>query len=262
MFLIWLATLIPSTIGAQINTLFVKQGMTLDRTLGPRFHIPAASLSSFVTLSMLISVPIYDRYFVPFMRQRTGNPSGITHLQRIGIGFIIQVVAIAVAYAVEAKRMHVIIVNHIDGPKEIVPMTILWLLPQYILLGIADVFHAIGILEFFYDQSPSDMQSLGTTFFTSAIGVGNFMNSFLVTVVDRTTAGMSGKSWIGNNLNDSHLDYYYGFLLLLSTLNIGAFVWASIGYFYKKEVDVADDCFDESEAKASSDKHPPGSHQA
>ncbi|XP_038892262.1 protein NRT1/ PTR FAMILY 5.1 [Benincasa hispida] len=235
MIIIWLATLIPSTIWAQINTLFVKQGTTLNRTLSHGFQIPAASLGSFVTLSMLVSVPMYDRYFVPFMRRKTGNPRGITLLQRLGVGFVIQIIAIAIAYAVEVRRMHVIRTNHIVQPKEVVPMNILWLLPQYILLGIADVFNAIGLLEFFYDQSPEHMQSLGTTFFTSGIGVGNFLNSFLVTVVDKITGENGGKSWIGNNLNDSHLDYYYGFLLVISTLNLGAFLWVSSMYIYKKE---------------------------
>lgn len=125
MVLIWLVTLIPSTIWAQIYTLFLKQGITLDRKLGPNFQIPAASLGSFVTLSMLLSVPIYDRYLVPFMRRKTGNPRGITLLQRVGIGFSIQIMAIAIAYVVEVRRMHVIKAKHVVGPKDLVPMSIL-----------------------------------------------------------------------------------------------------------------------------------------
>nr|GMC65685.1 protein NRT1/ PTR FAMILY 5.1 [Ipomoea batatas] len=199
MAMIWVVTLVPSTIWAQINTLFVKQGTTLNRHVGgSAFQIPAASLGSFVTLSMLVTVPIYDRYFL--------------------------------------RRMRVIAAHGITGPKEIVPMTIFSLLPQYVLLGVADVFNAIGLLEFFYDQSPEDLQSLGTTFFTSGIGIGNFLNSFLVTIVDKITGRGKAKSWIGDNINDSHLDYYYGFLLVISILNLGAFIWASSKYIYKKEV--------------------------
>nr|GMC63800.1 protein NRT1/ PTR FAMILY 5.1 [Ipomoea batatas] len=199
MAMIWVVTLVPSTIWAQINTLFVKQGTTLNRHVGcSAFQIPAASLGSFVTLSMLVTVPMYDRYFL--------------------------------------RRMRVIAAHGITGPKEIVPMTIFSLLPQYVLLGVADVFNAIGLLEFFYDQSPEDLQSLGTTFFTSGIGIGNFLNSFLVTIVDKITGRGNAKSWIGDNINDSHLDYYYGFLLVISILNLGAFIWASSKYIYKKEV--------------------------
>ncbi|GFQ04244.1 protein nrt1/ ptr family 5.1 [Phtheirospermum japonicum] len=235
MAMIWLATLIPSTIWAQINTLFVKQGTTLDRHMGSNFQVPAASLGSFVTLSMLIFVPMYDRYFVPYMRKKTGNPRGISLLQRLGIGFVIQILAIGIACVVEVKRVRVIKMYGIERHEELVPMSIFNLLPQYVLLGVADVFNAIGLLEFFYDQSPEDMQSLGTTFFTSGIGVGNFLNSLLVTVVDGITGRNGGKSWIGKNVNDSHLDYYYGFLLILSALNLVVFVLASKKYVYKVE---------------------------
>lgn len=177
------------------------------------------------------------RFFVPLMRKKTGNPRGISLLQRLAIGYMIQVAAVGIAYCVEVRRMHVIKVHHAMNPKDIVPMNIFWLLPQYVLLGIADVFNASGLLEFFYDQSPQDMQSLGTTFFTSGIGIGNFLNSFLVTMVDKIT-GMGGrKSWIGDNLNDCHLDYFYAFLLLISTLNLGGFFWASSKYIYKTELD-------------------------
>ncbi|KAJ6811574.1 protein NRT1/ PTR FAMILY 5.1 [Iris pallida] len=236
MTIVWLATLVPCTIGAQVNTLFTKQGATLDRSLGHGgFEIPAASLGSFVTISMLLSVPIYERVFTPFMRKHTGNPRGITLLQRIGVGFAFHILVTLMACFAELKRMRTIREHHIVDAKTTIPLSIFWLLPQYVLLGIGDVFNAIGILEFFYDQSPEDMRSLGTTFFTSGIGAGNFLNSLLVTVVDKLTRRGGGKSWIGDNLNDSHLDYYYAFLMVLSVINLVAFVWIARRFNYKKE---------------------------
>lgn len=136
-------------------------------------------------------------------------------------------------------------------------MSIFWLLPQYVLLGVGDVFTAIGLLEFFYEQSPEGMQSLGTTFFTSGIGVGNFMNSLLVTAIDKITRRDGGKSWIGANLNDSHLDYYYAFLVVLSSVNWGVFIWIARRYKYKNEVveGVAENRVMEMEEKTM-DAHP------
>ncbi|VAI80763.1 unnamed protein product [Triticum turgidum subsp. durum] len=221
MMVVWLVTLVPCTIPAQVNTLFVKQGTTLDRSLGA-VRIPAASLGSFITISMLISIPIYDRVLVPLLRRRTGDPRGITLLQRLGVGCMLQALVVACACLVEVRRMRVI-------------LSVFWMLPQYVLLGVGDVFNTIGVLEFFYDQSPEGMQSLGTTFYTSGLGVGNFLNSLLVTLVDRTTRASVGKSWIGDNLNDSHLDYYYVFLLVLSVANMALFVWVAMRYKYKKE---------------------------
>ncbi|GAB4832029.1 hypothetical protein Ancab_006047 [Ancistrocladus abbreviatus] len=239
MTVIWLALLVPSAFWAEVSTIFVKQGTMLDGHLGSSFRVPPASLSSIYTLSMIVATPFYDRCFVPFMRRKTGNLRGITILQRLGVGSAIQVIAIAIAYFVELRRLHIIKVDHITGAQDIVPMSIFWQLPQYALLGLADVFLAIGMIEFFYDQSPNAMQSLGTTFFTSAVGVGSFLNGFLVTLVDKVSRKVNGgKSWIGNNLNDSHLDYFFIFLAVLGTLNLGAFLWASSAYIYKKEKDV------------------------
>jgi peptide/histidine transporter 3/4 len=232
MIVVWLTTLVPCTVWAQVNTLFVKQGTTLDRSVGG-VRIPAASLGSFITVSMLLSIPVYDRVLVPLVRRRTGDPRGITLLQRLGVGCALQVAVVACAYLVEVRRMRVIRERSVRGAGETVPMSIFWMLPQYVLMGVGDVFNSVGILEFFYDQSPDGMRSLGTTFFTSGLGVGNFLNSLLVTLVDRATRG--GKSWIGDNLNDSHLDYYYVFLLLLSVLNTALFVWVATWYKYKRE---------------------------
>ncbi|KAK3135867.1 hypothetical protein QOZ80_5BG0424500 [Eleusine coracana subsp. coracana] len=232
MIVVWLTTLVPCTIWAQVNTLFVKQGSTLDRSVGSLINIPAASLGSTITISMLLSIPVYDRVFVPLMRTGNQNPRGITLLQRMGIGCALQVAAVACAYLVEVRRMRVVRERSVHGKGETVPMTVFWMLPQYVLLGVGDVFNSVGILEFFYDQSPHGMRSMGTTFFTSGLGAGNFLNSLLVTLVDRVTRN---KSWIGDNLNDSHLDYYYVFLLLLSVLNMAIFVWVARRYRYKRE---------------------------
>ncbi|KAF8720123.1 hypothetical protein HU200_024905 [Digitaria exilis] len=229
MILVWLTTLVPCTIWAQVNTLFVKQGTTLDRSLfGVR--VPAASLGSFITISMLVSIPAYDRVLVPLVRRRTGDPRGITLLQRLGVGCALQVLVVACACLVEVRRMRVIRERSVRGAGDTVPMSVFWMPPQYVLMGVGDVFNSVGILEFFYDH-------LGTTFFTSGLGVGNFLNSLLVTLVDRATRGRDGRgrSWIGDNLNDSRLDYYYLFLLILSVLNTALFVWVAMRYKYKRE---------------------------
>ena len=62
-----------------------------------------------------------------------------------------------------------------------------------------------------------------------------YSNSLLVFMIDKFSRKMSGKSWIGNNLNDCHLDYYYALLFVISALNFAVFLWVQRGYIYKKE---------------------------
>lgn len=66
---IWATGIIFSAVYSQMSTMFVLQGDTLDPHIGPHFKIPAASLSIFDTLSVIMWVPVYDRILVPFVRR-------------------------------------------------------------------------------------------------------------------------------------------------------------------------------------------------
>ncbi|KAL5729580.1 hypothetical protein ACHQM5_002510 [Ranunculus cassubicifolius] len=232
---ILIATIIPSTMVAQVNTLFVKQGTTLDRGIRS-FQIPPASLAGFVTISMLISVVIYDRYFVKMMRKWTKNPRGITLLQRMGMGFVFHILVMATASLTEAMRLRVAKDNGVVENGGKVPLTIMVLLPQFVLMGIADAFLAVAQIEFFYDQAPESMKSLGTSYSTTSLGIGNFLSSFLLSTVSNITKRHNHKGWILNNLNASHLDYYYAFFAVLNVVNFIFFLVVSRGYTYRAEV--------------------------
>ncbi|KAL6907674.1 hypothetical protein ACP4OV_002713 [Aristida adscensionis] len=230
-----LATMfVPCTLIAQTNTLFVKQGTTLDRHMGPHFQIPPASLGAFVTLTMLIAVVVYDRCFVPVARRYTKNPRGITILKRMGVGVFLQVVTMAIAAVTESRRLAFARRHGLDATGGQLPLTIFVLLPQFVLMGLADAFLVVGKIEFFYDQAPESMKSLGTAMSLTAYGVGNILSSFLLSLVTRVTRAR-GHAWVTNNLNSSNLDYYYAFLAVLAAVNFLAFVVLSARYRYKAE---------------------------
>ncbi|KAK1267199.1 Peptide transporter PTR3-A [Acorus gramineus] len=234
---ILLASFLPSTMIAQINTLFVKQGTTLDRHMGPNFQIPPASLSAFVTLSMLISVVLYDRYFVKLMRRWTKDPRGITLLQRLGVGLALDILIMSVASLTERHRLNVARENGLVESGKQVPLTIFVLLPQFLLMGVSDAFFVVGKIEFFYDQAPESMKSLGTSFAMTSLGIGNFLSSIILKNTERVTRGSDGRGgWILNNLNASRLDYYYAFLAGLCAVNFLFFLVVSKYYVYKAEV--------------------------
>ncbi|KAL6342858.1 hypothetical protein AAG906_016877 [Vitis piasezkii] len=232
---ILIATFVPSTMIAQINTLFVKQGTTLDRGIGS-FNIPPASLTGFVTISMLVSVVLYDRFFVTITRRLTKNPRGITLLQRMGIGLVFHIFIMMVASLVERRRLSVAKDHGVVESGGQVPLSILILLPQFILMGTADAFLEVAKIEFFYDQAPESMKSLGTSYSMTSLGIGNFLSSFLLTTVSHITKKHGHHGWILNNLNASHLDYYYAFFAILNFLNFIFFIVVTKYYVYKAEV--------------------------
>ncbi|KAJ7525957.1 hypothetical protein O6H91_17G075700 [Diphasiastrum complanatum] len=231
---IWVTNLMFSAVFAQVGTMFLSQGSTMHRNIGPHFEIPAASFPLFITLTICVLLPLYDKYFVPFVRRFTGDERGLSLLQRIGIGQFISTISIAIAALIEMKRLRVAREhNLLDELHKPLPISIFWLLPQYMLTGACEVFISVGQLEFFYDQAPDAMRSVGAALYLSTISIGSFISSLLVTVVCKATQHSKHGIWIGNNLNRSHLDYFYWLLTGLSTINLIVYVGCSRWYNYK-----------------------------
>lgn len=128
--------------------MFVEQGMMMDTSIGS-FTIPAASLSSFDVISVIFWVPVYDRFLVPITRKFTGKGRGFSELQRMGIGLFISVLCMSAAALVEIKRLQIAEELGLTDESVAVPLNIFWQIPQYFLLGAAEVFRFIGQLEFF-----------------------------------------------------------------------------------------------------------------
>ncbi|TYI31427.1 hypothetical protein ES332_A05G450400v1 [Gossypium tomentosum] len=231
---IWVSCLMFCAVITQLHTFFTKQGSTMSRSLGPNFQVPPAALQSLVGLTILIAVPVYDCVFVPIARKLTKNPTGITMLQRIGIGLFVSILNMVVAGIVETARVNTARKHGlIDTPKAVIPMSIWWLLPQYVLTGIGDVFTIIGLQELFYDQMPEEMRSIGAAAYISIVGIGSFVNTGIISVVQMISS-KHGKEWLGDNLNRSNLNYFYWVLAGLSAINLCVYMWISSAFEYKK----------------------------
>lgn len=232
---IWATGLVYAIVFQQPATFFTKQGVTMDRSISSGLNIPSASLQSFVSIGILLFVPIYDRMFVPLARAFTGKPSGITMLQRIGTGMFLSITSMVVAALVESKRLETAQeYGLIDKPNVTIPMSVWWLIPQYVLIGVSDVFTMVGLQEFFYDQVPSEWRSIGLSLYLSIFGVGSFLSSFLISAIEKATGGSGGESWFANNLNRAHLNYFYWLLAGMSALELIVFIYFAKSYIYNR----------------------------
>ncbi|XP_061362841.1 protein NRT1/ PTR FAMILY 5.10-like [Gastrolobium bilobum] len=233
---IWASCLVYAIVFAQVFTFFTKQGITMDRKLFAGFDIPAASLQTLTNLGIVLFTPIYDRLFVPITRAITGKPSGITMLQRIGIGISISIFTIVLAALVEMKRLETARESGlIDEPNATVPMSIWWLTPQYFLFGVSEVFTMVGLQEFFYDQVPNELRSMGLALYLSVLGVGSFLSGFLISVIEKLTEKDGQDSWFANNLNKAHLDYFYWLIAVLSVMGLTLFIFSAKSYTYNRK---------------------------
>ncbi|KAJ6670696.1 OLIGOPEPTIDE TRANSPORTER-RELATED [Salix viminalis] len=233
---VWATGIIFSAVYSQMGNLFVLQGETMDRYIGnSNFKIPSASLSIFDTLSVIFWVPVYDRIIVPVTRKLTGHKNGLTQLQRMGIGLFISIFAMVSAAILELKRLQMVRDDNYYE-HDSVPMSIFWQVPQYFLIGCAEVFIFIGQLEFFYEQAPDAMRSMCSALSLTTVALGNYLSSLLVTIVTSISTKNGKVGWIPDNLNYGHIDYFFWLLGILSVLNLGVYLWISRWYTYKKSI--------------------------
>ncbi|GJZ74585.1 NRT1/ PTR family 2.11-like protein isoform X2 [Tanacetum coccineum] len=201
------------------------------------FRIPAASYTVFTMLTLVLFVPIYDRLIVPQLRRITGKEGGISLLQRIGFGISLTVLASLVSGLVEEKRRHLALTRPTLGYEphrgEISSMSALWLIPQLSLAGLAESFTSIGLVEFYYKQFPENMRSVAGATFFCGMAASSYLNSFLVTIIHRTTEGAKTGNWLPEDLNKGRLDYFYFLITTLGILNLGYFLMCSRWYRYK-----------------------------
>ena len=213
---------------AQLSTFSVQQAATMNTKLGS-LKVPPASLPTFPVLFIMILAPTYNHIIIPFARRVTKTEMGITHLQRIGTGLFLSIVAMAVAALVEIKRKGVASESGLINSSEPLGITFLWVALQYLFLGSADLFTLAGLMEFFFTEAPTSMRSISTALSWVSLAMGYYLSSVLVSLVNRITSSFGHHPWLfGNNLNHYHLERFYWLMCGLGGLNfLHYLVWAS-----------------------------------
>ncbi|KAK6938888.1 Proton-dependent oligopeptide transporter family [Dillenia turbinata] len=218
---IFFTTIVWALSFAQVTTFFVTQARLTDRKLGPHFVIPPGSVPVFGAVNAVFLVPLYEKVMVPILRKYTGHHRGLTSLQRTGVGLVFAILTFAVAALVERKRL-----NYANPSS----MSVFWLVPQFYLIGVSEVFTYVGQLEFFYDEATDGTRSISSALFLAEIGIGSWLSTGLVKIVEHATGGLE-KGWLTNNLNQGRLDLYYWLLTVINAVNF--MIYLVVSYYHK-----------------------------
>lgn len=220
---IFACTIIFNTILAQLQTFSVQQASVMNTRLTQGFQIPPASLQSIPYIMLIVLVPLYETVFVPVASKFTGRDSGISPLQRVGIGLFIATFSMVSAAVVEEKRRN-------SGNST---LSIFWIAPQFLIFGLSEMFTAVGLIEFFYKQSLEGMESFLTAMTYCSYSFGFYLSSLLVSVVNKITSSSGAAGWLSDNdLNKDRLDLFYWLLATLSLINFFNFLFWSKWYSY------------------------------
>ncbi|GLJ39407.1 hypothetical protein SUGI_0804840 [Cryptomeria japonica] len=212
------------------------QALTMNRRLGSTsFTLPAASIDYFSLIVVITWLPLYDRVLVPLTRRLTKHDRGITPLQRMGIGYIISSLSLLVAGLVELKRRNVAKGHGLmDDPSAIVPISVFWLVPQFVIQGLGICFHVVGYMNLFYNEFPTNLRSTAMALASCMYASGDYLSAVFVSVIHRTT-GVHGKpDWLDDNVNLGRLDYLYWLLSAMGAVNVVYFLFCSSRYTYRE----------------------------
>ncbi|XP_076908541.1 protein NRT1/ PTR FAMILY 1.2-like [Bidens hawaiensis] len=208
---IWSSGILPHT--CFVSTFPILQAKKMNRNIAPWLEIPAASYGVFSLLTVLIWVTFYDRVLVPLLAKFTNEPCGLHPKTRIGIGLILSIIAMVVAAIMETIR------RDLANTNSSADMSAMWLVPQYILLGLNDAFNTIGRMELYYSELPKSMGSLAMAVFLLSAAVADFVGYLLTNTVDFVTSHKGGVSWLSSDIDAGHVNYYYWLLCFVNLLN-------------------------------------------
>jgi peptide/histidine transporter 3/4 len=139
-----------------------------------------------------------------------------------------------------------------DDMPQMSSVSIFWQAPQFVLIGVSEIFASITSLEFFYSQAPSEMRSVSqaSNLLTNAIG------SWLTIPLTIAVNANRSHKWIDDNVDKGHLDWYFYLLAAIMATTYIIFRYIASGYEYVDPAvleDVSASCAREAKAKEKKD---------
>ncbi|GMY36050.1 protein NRT1/ PTR FAMILY 1.2-like [Fagus crenata] len=196
-----------------------------------KLTIPAASLTAFGILSMAATVITYVQVIIPLLSKFTKRKRGLSLKERMGIGLTLSCLGTAVSAMVERKSRNTAIQEGLsDSPLAHVNVSVMWLVPQHCINGMAEAFNTIGQIEFYYSEFPKSMSSIAMSLMSLGMGVGSLLGGLIVSIVKHVTGRGGSENWLSENINKGHYDYYYWLLTILGVVNVFYYILCSWAY--------------------------------
>ena len=189
------------------NTLFIEQSNNLDAG---------------DAIVVLILFQNFISFGIPILLRREEVRQKCGPLIKIGAGLVCSIACCAAAWQVEIRRLYLIKKEGIDpdavDPEQTISMTVFILLPQFLFFALMELLAEDGLKEFVDDHIPDSMKRYGSAFNECVLGFGYFLSIPLLLLF---------RSWFGDTINKSHLQRYYLFLVILSSIFFGIYVYLS-----------------------------------
>lgn len=181
---------------------------------------------------ILVLVPVKDRLLDPLLLHCKLLPSA---LRKMALGMFFSFASVVVAGILEQIRLQYVrnnwtITQHIGkNYYDAAPLSIWWQVPQYMLIGISEIFASISGLEFAYLEAPRSMQGVLLGIFFCLSGVGSLLGSGLLALLALPGGWMHCPQDSGN-INYCQMDRYFFLLAGIQAATALLFIWIARRY--------------------------------
>ncbi|KAL9152991.1 hypothetical protein ABFS82_10G019300 [Erythranthe guttata] len=231
---VWMTFIFCGVVTALVFTYFIEQLNHMNPKVG-RLKVP---IVAFLWLHQQITKKCANfctRLYHSIGVRKPGSEK-IAPTMGIAVSMILAILCCITAAKVENRRLGVARRHGlVDKHDERLPMTMFWLLPQFVLLGASDgVLISSGYYFFTDDQAPFAMQRYLPLYNRFVSGVGILTSILTVFVVGRISEKGGKTNWFQHSINASRVDKYYWTLAWLMGVNLVIFVVVAVLYRYKE----------------------------
>ncbi|XP_072327828.1 solute carrier family 15 member 5 isoform X2 [Scyliorhinus torazame] len=201
----------------QIPSTYFIQTMHSNLTLRG-FLIPIAALNVMGLIPVLLLAPFLEYIGACLLSVRRAP---LSPLAQMVTGHLCAVLSIVVAGISEVHRRNFVLVEQTLSGKVLLvsSMPCFQLVPQYLLLGIAEALVAPTCTLITFRLSPKSIQGIAMQFMTLFNGAGCFVGAIII----QTIYQISGGDWFPNNLNAGNLDTFFFLMAAFMLLNLLGF---------------------------------------
>lgn len=203
------------------NSVFMGEQMNMD---AGDFWTAAQVQSIFDSVGVIGCIALVTYVIKPFCDRCLKWE--LSPQRRIYIGCFIGVIAYVVCILVENKRKNSpllldaeghVVLNDAGQPRH--DISVFWILPQTLIIALAEAFAFVGALEFMYREAPDSIKTVATGIYLAA-------QSAVPALIIMILAPMN-KAFIPNNLDDGQLETYFGIYTALIGVACLYGIWAT-----------------------------------
>ncbi len=181
----------------QIGSSWILQAQQMNREMAGIEILPSQIQATNPLLIVLLT-PLFYKLVFPWLSTRTH----LNYITKITLGL---------AFTVAAFSWVALLQQQLDAGLK---LTIIWQLPAYLLLTMAEILVSVTCLEFSYTQAPNSMKALIMSLYMATVAVGNLFTSGVNFILAKLTTShlLSGAAYF----------WFFTVLMLLTTLG---FMW-------------------------------------